>query len=167
VIDQVDPGSPADQAGLEGGDVILALGSEPIRDAGDLRVRAATLAAGTSVPLKVLRDGQTLDLTARIAELPTLRALGVRLVEVEPDSPGEPPKLVIDQVLGGSPAARAGLREGMELVAVANRPVASRDAADEQADRLEPGQAVPLTVRQGERLREVLVGGPARRAPRR
>jgi len=59
-IGVVGPGTPADRAGLEPGDVIVAVDSSPVADARSLRESLATRRPGQRVTLAVLRgDGKT------------------------------------------------------------------------------------------------------------
>jgi putative serine protease PepD len=64
-VAEVVPGSAADDAGLEVGDLVVALDGEPITDSGRLRARVVTRAPGEEVELRIERDGepQTLDVT--------------------------------------------------------------------------------------------------------
>jgi predicted metalloprotease with PDZ domain len=63
-IAQVQPGSPAEAAGLRPGDYLLQVGDIPVRDPSfgeQFRTRYAR-AEGTKLPVKIRRDDQTLDL---------------------------------------------------------------------------------------------------------
>ena len=80
VIDVVD-GEPGQQAGLKRYDVITALGTQPIED-GDHLVRAiGAKAPGSSVTLKVFREGKYLNLRARLTEREAQEAVGEVTVE--------------------------------------------------------------------------------------
>ena len=60
VVTMVTPGGPADQAGLRPGDLILAVGQQPVSGIGDFYRRVWSVgAAGVSVPLRVLQ-GETI-----------------------------------------------------------------------------------------------------------
>ena len=61
-VAQVSPGSAATAAGIETGDVIVALEGEPLVDGGQLRARIVSLPAGSPVTIGVVRDGGHLDL---------------------------------------------------------------------------------------------------------
>jgi Do/DeqQ family serine protease len=57
VIKRVEPGSPARRAGLQAGDVILAIDGTPIQGSSDLRNRVGLTAVGQTVQLTILRHG--------------------------------------------------------------------------------------------------------------
>ncbi|NYF97507.1 S1C family serine protease [Janibacter cremeus] len=59
----VIPGSPADKAGIEPGDVIVEMDGRRISDLDQLVVRIRAEAVGDKVTLKVLRDGDERELT--------------------------------------------------------------------------------------------------------
>jgi serine protease Do len=60
VVRSIEPGSPADRAGLMPGDVITAIGSKPVRSADELAEIVSELDAGASVPLRLMRRGSPL-----------------------------------------------------------------------------------------------------------
>ncbi|WP_438646684.1 trypsin-like peptidase domain-containing protein [Salinarimonas soli] len=64
LVAEAQKGTPAEKAGVRSGDVILSVNGEAIKDARELSRKVASIAPGTKVPLKVLRQGreQTLDL---------------------------------------------------------------------------------------------------------
>lgn len=64
-VGHVKPGSLAERAGLEPGDVIIGIDGQPIRTADELIRAAKALAVGQSVPLTVVRDGQYREITVR------------------------------------------------------------------------------------------------------
>ncbi len=64
-VAEVEPGSPADEAGLEVEDIITAIDGEPIESSGDLFAALRNYDPGDEVELTVVRDGseETFDLT--------------------------------------------------------------------------------------------------------
>ncbi len=70
VIAGVVPGGPADQAGLQPGDVLLAIDNRPILDARVTMADIAAVAPGESLPLTVVRGGETLKVTLEVGERP-------------------------------------------------------------------------------------------------
>jgi S1-C subfamily serine protease len=60
---------PGDEAGLKPGDVITELAGKPVSDLADFFRRTWALGpAGTSIPLTILRDGETLQISVKSAE---------------------------------------------------------------------------------------------------
>jgi putative serine protease PepD len=66
-VGQVTPGSGADQAGIQDGDVITAINGEVIEESTELIVSIRSNAPGDTVELTILRDGRTQDLTVTLA----------------------------------------------------------------------------------------------------
>jgi serine protease Do len=74
IVSDVTAGSPASKAGLQAGDVILALNGRPVDTSNDLRNHIAPLGPGATVNLRVLRDGREREVTAVLSELQTEKA---------------------------------------------------------------------------------------------
>ncbi len=70
LIVNVVPGSPAEAAGLQPGDIIRKIGSRPIRALSDVRARVAELAVGAKTEIFVERNGKEIATSATIAEAP-------------------------------------------------------------------------------------------------
>ncbi|MBZ6377286.1 serine protease [Pacificimonas flava] len=70
IVRQVTPGSPADNAGLGQGDVVIAVNEEPVLDPNSLRYLTGSRGIDTPVEMTVLRDGERRSLTARLIEPP-------------------------------------------------------------------------------------------------
>lgn len=70
MVTLVTEGSPAEKAGLQRSDAILSVNDRPVASLQDLRLYVSQLAPGTSVSLKVIRDGEPLTLTATLDALP-------------------------------------------------------------------------------------------------
>jgi hypothetical protein len=80
LVDTVDPGSPADAAGLQAGDYIIRLDGREIATHDDLKEVMAAHQPGDSVPLTVRRGDETVDLTLTFGERPGGGiSIGVRL----------------------------------------------------------------------------------------
>ena len=149
VITQVEPNSPGAKAGLKVGDVITELNGKSVSDAGELQVKVGEQQPGTTLHLKALRDGKSVDLPV------TLEAMGKGEHDNESaDARHDKPRwgigladltsdvrqqlhagddvhgAVIEQVTPGSPADNAGLQPGEVITEVNRQPVHS--AADVQ-----------------------------------
>ncbi|HEX6126171.1 MAG TPA: Do family serine endopeptidase [Pyrinomonadaceae bacterium] len=69
LVNEVQPDSPAAEAGVNRGDVIVAFNGEPIEEGNELRNRVAATPPGTDVTLTVFRDGSEQQLRAKLGEL--------------------------------------------------------------------------------------------------
>jgi S1-C subfamily serine protease len=68
VIEQVQANSPAQQAGLRPGDVILELAGEPIENQIEYAKVLLRQRVGSTVPIKIRRSGETIDLVVRVGQ---------------------------------------------------------------------------------------------------
>lgn len=107
----------------------------PVRTSAGLRNAIGLLRVGETVQLKLLRDGRSLTLNARIGEATPEAARGAELTphlagalfqDIEPGSPyhGRIEGVVVARVEPGSPAAREGLRPGDVITAINRAPIA-------------------------------------------
>jgi S1-C subfamily serine protease len=65
-VGQVRPGSPAEHAGLRSGDVITALGGQPVLNANDVHRLVSQMSAGRDVSLSYVRNGEKRDTLVRL-----------------------------------------------------------------------------------------------------
>lgn len=70
IVYDVDPGSPAEAAGLQPGDIIRKFDGRPVTNLLTIRSRVAELALGTKVRIDFERNGRPATTTAEIAEAP-------------------------------------------------------------------------------------------------
>jgi len=70
LVSDVKEDSPADQAGLKQGDVIISYQGSPVEDAVVLQRLVTRSAVGTKVPVTIVRDGHEKSLTVTIGEQP-------------------------------------------------------------------------------------------------
>ena len=70
LVSEVQSGSPADDAGLMSGDVIIDVDGRAIDNSTELRSIIASAGPDRDVRLKVIREGSTKNLTVRLGELP-------------------------------------------------------------------------------------------------
>lgn len=130
VVAEVQRGSPAAQAGLRAGDIVVALNGRPVRGAAELRARLGVVPAGETVELRVRRGAEQRTIKARIGELEPGQVSGTRaipelpgaaLAEVErPTRSGPSKAILVSGVQAGSPAFAHGLRAG-DLIIGANQ----------------------------------------------
>jgi serine protease Do len=138
----VQPDSPAAHAGLQPGDVIEDVNGTKIGNPRELAVNVAQIKPGDEAHLTVLHDGQTKDVTIKVAEMPNEQTasnenggseqhgrIGLALAPLSPDLrsqldvPDGTKGAVVRSVQPGSPAETAGLQAGDVIVGVGTHPV--------------------------------------------
>src|SRR5688572_1448714 len=166
MVVQVPPG-PAATAGIEPGDVIIEFNGKPVTRSEELPQIVAATAPGTTVPLKVIREGKERTFTVRVEEL-TLEAesrradadvpggdtgagFGITLNNVTPELarqfelPSSVRGAVITDVDPDSPAARV-LQPGDVILQVNRRPVTNMSEASTALRAIPSGRAVGLLI---------------------
>ncbi len=68
LVQEVQPGGPADKAGLKPGDIITTIDGRPIKDGDDLVNEIASRRPGSTIRLGYLRDGKPQDTTVTIGD---------------------------------------------------------------------------------------------------
>lgn len=159
-VSRVVENSPADVAGVEAGDVILALGEHEVNDPAALDTLVAEAGPGASVQLRVQRADSVFQVPV------TLRGEDGEAREVELLYRVDASRsragwltgrggAVLASVAPGGPAAEAGLEVGLVVTAVEGGRVASARALIRELERYEPGTTVALTVSEEGMEREV------------
>jgi len=166
LVRSVQPDSPAADAGLEQGDVIIGIDGEKFDDSRDLRFGIAAEQPGTTLRLAVIRDGDERTIPVQLGEFPEENripersfddrssSLGLTVDELTPavarqlDLPKETQGVVVVNVKPGSPAAEAGLRRGDVISEVARRPVLG--VADFHRALRESNDSVLLLIQRGD-----------------
>jgi S1-C subfamily serine protease len=64
-VTKVNPGGPADRAGIKENDVVVKLGDRTVNSLDELTVAVRQLKIGQDAPIDVLRDGQRITLTVK------------------------------------------------------------------------------------------------------
>jgi serine protease Do len=166
LVSKVNPGGPADKAGLKRYDVIVEFDGKPVEDMSDLpRVVAAT-PVGRTVKVVVLRDGEKegfkiavgaleepKEETLAEAEKGTASTYGLLVQDLTPElakSLGveEDYGVVVTGVRPGSAAANAGLQREDVILEVDKQPVKTVTELDARLDAAEQGAL--LLVRRGD-----------------
>jgi S1-C subfamily serine protease len=156
VVRKIESHSPAEEAGLRAGDLLLELNGRPVGDYIDF-TRALRETADLNFHLTIRRDGQARSLRLRLVPFPELfrRRLGLDLQELTEDKVrqlglenlgGQESGLLIAQVEKGSAAEKASLREYDVINRIGHRPVRSYLDAFAALSSFEAGETAELSV---------------------
>ncbi|MFM2340702.1 MAG: hypothetical protein RLZZ592_355 [Pseudomonadota bacterium] len=165
LIAGVEPGSPADQAGLKAGDVVRAVDGQRIVASGDLPAVIGEARPGSSVKIDLWRDGKPQSVTAKLGDAaartakiehaadPAAAGQGRLGLALRPLQPQERQQAGISGGSGllvegsGGVAAQAGVQPGDVLLAVNGHPVASVEQV--RAALPEKGRPAALLIQRG------------------
>ncbi len=168
VVSSVEPDSPAQAAGIEAGDVIVAVDEHIIESASDLRNTIGLTRAGEEVAIGLVRENRRLDFDVRIGNAGTIAEAGIKTDErsvlegtqlsnipENHEAFGNVQGVLVNTVEQGSRASRSGLQAGDIITAVNRQPVTSRSQMLTILEEL--NGTVALNVRRGEQLLFLIV----------
>ena len=166
LVADVVPDSPAAEADLQQGDVILEFNGEEITRSSDLPPKVGQADVGSEAELTVMRNGERMTLTFTVGELPkegqqaqqqsttpdTGNRLGLR-IEPLPEQLARQWELdggVLVAEVGRGPARQAGIRRNDVIRKIGNQGVTNAEEFQEAISALPAGKPVAVTlVRQG------------------
>ncbi|MFB3145836.1 MAG: PDZ domain-containing protein, partial [Nitrospirales bacterium] len=164
LVGDVVSGSPAENAGLQRGDIIRHYNGTKVKDPTHLRSLVAETSPGTSASVSVLRHNSPQELSVAIGELPSdLTAMrssdpdqqknhALSGIIVEPVPPDRVPKdegVLISRVQPDSAAERAGLRRGDILMEINRSPTRHVDDFHRLTRDLGPKTPVLILLKRG------------------
>jgi serine protease Do len=173
----VETGSPAEKAGVEAGDIITKFDGKPIEKSADLPRLVGNTKPGSKSSLTVFRRGSSKELAVAIAEIeddkPAKKA-GSKDDKPKATSAAQMLGLVVSDLsdaqkkelklksgvkvdAASDAAARAGVREGDVIVAIANTEVGNVKEFDAVVAKLDKNKAVNLLFRRGEWAQYALI----------
>ncbi len=166
VVSTILPGSPAQQADLQRGDVIVSFNEIPVRIRQDREVLGFTklvreTPTGEATPVRILRDGEPKDLTVTLIERPrTARdaeeyedeTFGLTVQEITTDMrvvlnlPQDVQGVIVRRVRSGSWAQLARIGPGVIIKSFGERPIANLDDFREAVAQVKEEQPSEVVV---------------------
>jgi serine protease Do len=165
LVTRVEPGTPAEKAGVVGGDIIIKFDGKPIEKSLDLPRAVGDTKPGTKSTLTVLRKGQQKDIPITVAELdgdkspradktpeppkPTAaNNLGLSVADLPEDRKkqlGVPAGVLVEAVEG--PATTAGIRRDDIILSLNNVDATGARQFNEMVAKLDPKKQAFVLVR--------------------
>ena len=165
LVTDVKEGSPADNAGIKRGDVIVQFQGTPIEDPRALQREVIGTPIGSSVAILVVREGKERELRTMIAEHPStlqvaklhdgLEEHGLAGIKVEPVNAhtakmfgieNSSQGVVVTAVAPGSPADQAGLARGDVIREVNKQSIQSLEDYQLSVDSLKKNEVARIFI---------------------
>jgi serine protease Do len=167
LVGQVEPGGPADKAGIKSGDIILSVDGRPVEGDSALPAMISAIRPGNSAELEIWSDRKLRKVTAKVAELkeegqtalnvqgsggsaaePAALGLSVRpLTTEEKQQVQTEGSLVVEEVTGAAEAA--GVQPGDVIIGVNGSRVKTLQELQAAAKR--SGRTVALLIQREDR----------------
>ncbi|HVT94410.1 MAG TPA: trypsin-like peptidase domain-containing protein [Bryobacteraceae bacterium] len=173
VVSDVEPESPADEAGVAIGDMILAVDGHPLEDMRQLDLAIFRHSVNDLVHLQILRDKQKADISLRIRErdndperfadmatsednlIPSLGILGVtidkKLAQLLPDL-RTPSGVVVAALSPDASDNGTGLEAGDVIHAMNGKPIDGMESLREKLKEFSSGDSVVLQIERDDRF---------------
>jgi len=168
LVQQVQPGGPADKAGLKPGDIITTIDGRNIKDGDDLVNDIAARHPGSSIRLGFIRDGKEQDATVTVGDRDKVFAdLGGQQPQTNPENGGDvgaklglivhpvsdqtaarlhSSGVIVQSVRPGSFADLTGLEPGLVIIRINRHPTGTKDQFDAIVKSLKAGDDVVFEV---------------------
>lgn len=166
LVAKVLPGSPAEQAGFELGDVVVRFNSQDVTTSSSLPPLVGITPVGRKIPVEVIRKGKKITLKVEIGELPNEEdikvgaaeepgkksmdnKLNVRVEDIggeQREEMGLGDKGVVVTDISGGPASRAGIRRGDVILMINNKDIKNVNIFNKIVKGLPKGKSVPVLV---------------------
>ncbi len=173
LVGDVTADGPAQEAGIQRGDVIVEMDGQVAKSVPQLRNRIAMVKPGTGVKLVVLRDGKRQNITLKVGQLPgdnslagvpttATDSLGLSVQTLNAELAAQlgldnAKGVVVTRVAPGSAAAENGIKPGTLIKEVNRQPVHSASDFAKAVKQLSEKDSVLLLIREGEHTRFVVI----------
>jgi serine protease Do len=174
LVQGVRPDTPAADAGLRHGDVIVEVDGRPVKETRDLISYVSQKSPGSTVVLDVVRDGKRIESRVKLSERPEGDAaaaetrreprresgidwLGLQYQDLTPNLrnlhgvPEDVKGVLITDVSASSPLVEEGVREGDVITEVSGQPVTGLQSFEAAVKAARPGAYVRFYVRRYDR----------------
>ncbi len=166
---QVVVGSPADDAGIEVGDIIVGFNNKKVEEFQDLPAMVSSYGVGSEAEISWIRDEKRMSQKVELEKLPGREQLaklkvrgrasadnilGVAARDIRPEDrerlrlPETKGALVVE-VKPGSPAAQNGIRPGDVIVKIEFMDISDVEDFNRAVKKIDPGEYVRIKIRRG------------------
>ncbi|MFH2064915.1 MAG: trypsin-like peptidase domain-containing protein [Pseudomonadota bacterium] len=163
MIMEVFPGDPADKAGIQARDIIIAVNGQPVTSSHDLTGIIANIGVGEKVDIKVLRKGEEKTFTVVISKReenlaadgrvnPSRNELGIMVSKITPEISRQfkvesSKGVIVTGVEPGSEGEKAGVAAGDIILEVNRNAVDSVKAYGTEIRKVKKGEMIQLFIK--------------------
>ena len=154
LITRVEPGSAAEDAGLQVDDIIVGVNDKKSVGASEVRNTIGLMRSGDEVEIEYVRGNDKRSTSTALGQLRTTASVGAEIhpglvgAQFAEESTTRDGGVEVTAVEAGSPAAQRGLRAGDVITAINRRPVRSLSELNEIASS---NRILVLLVQRGDR----------------
>ncbi|PLX73288.1 MAG: peptidase, partial [Desulfuromonas sp.] len=158
LVNRVLPDTPAAEAGIRRGDVLLRINGKEIRGVRELQLMVASAPLDENLEVTVLRDGEEFTLSVQVAKRDEYVAgqhpeqkesakavIGLKVGPVDAEQGAQ-----VLEVEAGSPAAEAGVRAGDIVLAVNRVEIDGPAAFARETEKIASGENIVLLIKRDE-----------------
>ena len=174
LVGEVMKDSPADEAGIKQGDIIIAFMGKEINQMSELPAMVAQTKVGVKADLTILRKGVRQVISVKIGKLDEEQAgsgggksqvsekLGLTLQELTPElaktmNIKDDKGLIVSDVAPGSAAAMNGIKRGAIILEINQKPVQKLAEFVEILKKTKDGDNILLWIKEGDHRRFVVL----------
>jgi len=162
LVAKVLPDSPAEDAGIRVGDVIVAFDGKKVDHSSGLPPIVGSTKVGVKIPVEVIRNGKKKMIRVKLGELPEeetqarrsepeaekVNRVGLGVVDLNEEQRAEleiDNGVLVNRVVNGA-ASKAGIREGDVILSIDNKPVKSTKQFQSMVEGLTAGKSVAVLL---------------------
>jgi len=137
MVHAVEENSPAEEAGIESGDIILEIEGQPVRRRGDVQEIVNSVEEGAEVTLLLLSNGQVEEITLKPELDPESQLLKIGVW---------PWWNIVSSVGAGSPAYEAGIRDGDTILSINGQVIYNNESISSALHSIEEDEEIKLVL---------------------
>jgi serine protease Do len=165
LVAKVEEGSPAEEGGIQEGDIIITFDGTEIKEMDELPRIVANTAVGEKVRVVVFRDGKEKKLKVKVGEMPEEKTetfekdkekdVGMTVQELTPELANrlglaDDEGVIVRSVDPGGPAEEAGIRRGDVIRELNRKPISDMDDFTKAMRKAKKDDNILLFVKRGD-----------------
>jgi serine protease Do len=151
----IEAGSPADEAGVAPGDVVVTIGGHRVENTDEWETRLRDHAAGSLIDIELLREGHAVKVQLKTRTFPMERADNLAWQNLGFRVRARRSHVEVEAVRRGSPADEIGIRAGDEIVGIGGETVDSVERFRRKLIAHRNAQRLLVSVQRGDHVYQI------------